>query len=155
MQCEKSLLEVVEKIYETKSLESMKHIILDFVQQLEQNNKEEGTDNRLITLAKKMVSENYQDVSLGVSFIAEELHVSLAYLSTMFKMETGQTLVKYITHYRIEQAKYLLETSNMKVADIAEKVGYLNTSYFISLFKNREGCSPQQYREKKFYDEKA
>lgn len=155
LKCEKSLLEVVEKIYETKSLEAMKHIILDFVSKLEQNSRNEGTDNRLITLAKKSVSENYQDVSLGVSTIAEELHVSLAYLSTMFKLETGQTLVKYITYYRMEQAKYLLETSNMKVADIAQKVGYLNTSYFISLFKNREGCSPQQYREKKFYDEKA
>lgn len=155
LQCEKCLLEVVEKIYESKTLEAMKHVIIRFVEFLEQNDNQGETDNRLVSLAKKLVGEKYQDVSLGVSTIAEELHVSLAYLSTMFKMETGQTLVKYITHYRMEQAKCLLETSNMKVADIAEKVGYLNTSYFISLFKNREGCSPQQYREKKFYDEKA
>lgn len=155
LKCEKNLLEVVEKIYEAKNLEGMKYIIIQFIELLQENDKKEEKDNRLVFLAKKLVSERYQDVSLGVSTIADELHVTLAYLSTLFKMETGQTLVKYITYYRMEQAKYLLESSNMKVADIAEKVGYLNTSYFISLFKNREGCSPQQYREKKFYDEKA
>lgn len=155
LKCEQSLLEVVEKIYEAKNLEEMKHIIIQFVELLQENDKEEEKDNRLVFLAKKLVSERYQDVSLGVSTIADELHVTLAYLSTLFKMETGQTLVKYITYYRMEQAKYLLESSNMKVADIAVKVGYLNTSYFISLFRNREGCSPQQYREKKFYDKKA
>ncbi len=155
LKCEKSLLEVVEQIYETKTLESLKTVMIRFVEQLQSNDNQVENDNRLVFLAKKIVSERYQDVSLGVSTIAEELHVTLAYLSALFKMETGQTLVKYITYYRMEQAKCLLETSNMKVSDIAQRVGYLNASYFIALFRNREGCSPQQYREKKFYEEKA
>lgn len=155
LKCEQSIFEVVEKIYAAKNLEKMKRIVIQFVKFLEKNDKAEEKDNRLVFLAKRLVSERYHDVSLSVSTIADELHVTLAYLSTLFKMETGQTLIKYITYYRMEQAKYFLESSNMKVADIAEKVGYLNVSYFISLFKNREGCSPQQYREKKFYDEKT
>lgn len=155
LKCEKCLLEVAEEIYEAKTLENLKQVTEQFIERLRSQDSEEGTDNRLVYMAKKIVSERYQDVSLGVSTIADELHVTLAYLSALFKMETGQTLVKYITYYRMEQAKCLLETSNMKVADVAEKVGYLNTSYFISLFRNREGCSPQQYREKKFYDEEA
>lgn len=155
MNTEHQLVDMIEKIYEAKSLEMMKQIIIQYLQGLEVTEEEDESDNRLVYLAKKMVGERYQDVSLGVSMIADELHVSLAYLSTLFKLETGQTLVKYITNYRMEQAKCLLETSNMKVADVANRVGYLNTSYFISLFRNREGCSPQVYREKQYHDEKA
>lgn len=154
LKTEEHLVDVVEKIYETRSMEEMKMVILQFVGQLEMQ-ETEVPDNRLVFLAKQIVSEKYQDISLGVSMIADELHVSLPYLSTLFKMETGQTLVKYVTSYRMEQARLLLENSNMKIADVAERVGYLNTSYFISLFRNREGCSPQQYREKKFNHEEA
>ena len=75
---------------------------------------------------------------------------SAAYLSTLFKKETGQTLIKYISWYRIEKAKELLKTTTMKVGDIAEKVGYVNASYFISLFRNNVGCSPAKYRENEY-----
>lgn len=150
---EEHLVDVVEKIYHARSLESVRQVVVQFITQVEQDHEAVSPDNRLVSMAKKLVGEKYQEVSLGVSYIADELNVSLPYLSTLFKMETGQTLVKYITSYRIEQAKYLLRMSNMKVADVAEKVGYLNTSYFISLFRNREGCSPQQYREKEFNHE--
>lgn len=152
---EHQLMDLIEKIYDAKSLESMKTVIIQYLQGLEVPEEEKGTENRLVYLAKQIVSEKYQEVSFGVSGIAEELHVSLAYLSTLFKLETGQTLVKYITNYRMEQAKYYLETTNMKISDVAERVGYLNASYFISLFRNREGCSPQTYREMKFKNEKA
>ena len=152
---EEWLVQGIEEIYEAKSLDNIKETILDFVEKAETGEEERCSENRLVAMAKKIVSERYQDISLGVSVIAEELDVTLAYLSTLFKMETGQSLVKYITSYRMEQAKYLLETTNMKIADVAEKSGYLNTSYFISLFKNREGLSPAQYREKKFNHEEA
>lgn len=152
---EHQLTDIIEKIYDSKSLESMKKIIIHYLTEIKIVKDTDDSDNRIVYLAKQIVSERYQDVSLSVSAIADELHVSLAYLSTLFKLETGQTLVKYITNYRMEQAKYLLETSNVKVAEIANKVGYLNASYFISLFRNKEGYSPQVYREKKHNDEKA
>ena len=74
-------------------------------------------------------------------------------MSTQFKAETGQQLVKYISWYRIERARDLLTTTNVKVGEVAKKVGYLNTSYFISLFRNNMGCSPAKYRERVFKDE--
>lgn len=155
LKAEALLFDVIEKMYKAKTLEAMKKVILQLMEELEKNDERSDSDSRIVQLAKKIVSECYQEVDFGVSYIAGELHVSLAYLSALFKMETGQTLVKYITSYRMEQAKCLLETSNMKIADVAQKTGYLNTSYFISLFKNREGCSPQQYREKVFGNEEA
>ena len=145
------LPELMDRIYEAKTLDSLKQTMLDFVSDINDDNPQGSTEGRLVRLARQMISEKYNDVSLGVAMIADELHVTPAYLSTLFKMETGQTMIKYITAYRMEQAKFLLKTGNMKVGDVASRCGYVNASYFISLFRNREGCSPQQYREKMYH----
>ncbi|MEY8325286.1 helix-turn-helix transcriptional regulator [Lachnospiraceae bacterium 54-11] len=101
-----------------------------------------------MALARSFIHDNYQEYTLGVSMVADELHITAAYLSTLFKVETGCNIVKYISNYRIEKAKELLETTNIRVGDVAEKVGYLNTSYFIALFRNNTGYSPAKYRER-------
>ena len=99
-------------------------------------------------MAKDMIYERYGDSSLSLSTIAEELNVSSAYLSSLFKIQTGENLVKFITKYRVEKSKELLTQSNIRVGDIARAVGYISGSYYISIFRNHEGCSPIQYREK-------
>lgn len=115
---------------------------------MQEEKKEEIKENRLVRMAKELVYEKYSESDLNVSYIAEQLQVSSAYLSTLYKMETGKNLVKFITWYRVEKSKELLLQTNMKVSDVAEKVGYLNVSYYISIFRNHEGCSPVQYRER-------
>ena len=142
------LPQLMDRIYEAKTLDSLKQTMLDFAAVIIEDETLGRTQGRLVKLARQIICEKYDDVSLGVALIADELHVTPAYLSTLFKMETGHTMIKYITTYRMEQAKYLLKTGNMKVGEVASRCGYMNTSYFISLFRNREGCSPQQYREK-------
>ena len=102
----------------------------------------------MVRLTKNHVAENYKDCNLGVSVIAEQLNVANAYLSSLFKMETGENLNKFIMRYRMEKAKSMLLQSNMKIVDIAAAVGYTNSSYFISVFKSYEGCSPVQFRER-------
>ena len=115
---------------------------------MQEEKKEEVKENRLVRMAKELVYEKYSESDLNVSYIAEQLQVSSAYLSTFYKMETGKNLVKFITWYRVEKSKELLRQTNMKVSDVAERVGYLNVSYYISIFRNHEGCSPVQYRER-------
>ena len=141
------IMQVMEDIYEARSIEQVRkavYALIDKISVLDTKKKEE---NRSVQLTKQYVHENYQEITLSVSMIADELNISAAYLSTLFKKETGQTLIKYISWYRIEKAKELLKTTTMKVGDIAEKVGYVNASYFISLFRNNVGCSPAKYRE--------
>lgn len=146
---EETLLQIVEEIYCAQSIQGMKDSVLSLIESLEKNHDQNVEESRLVSKAKQLVQENYRDCTLSVAAIAEELHVSAAYLSALYKMETGQTLIKYISRYRIEKAKELLVTTNYKISDVAERVGYLNTSYFISLFKNTTGDSPAKYREKK------
>lgn len=113
-----------------------------------ENRREDEKENRLVHMAKNLIYEKYGESLLSVSYIAEELNVSTAYLSSLFKIETGENLVKFITRYRVEKSKELLRQSNMKVSDIAGKVGYINVSYYTSIFRNQVGISPLQYREK-------
>ena len=138
----------IQKIYQARTLEEVNKIIENVLDKMQEEKKEEVKENRQVRMAKELVYEKYSESDLNVSYIAEQLQVSSAYLSTLYKMETGKNLVKFITWYRVEKSKELLRQTNMKVSDVAEKVGYPNVSYYISIFRNHEGCSPVQYRER-------
>lgn len=71
-----------------------------------------------------------------------------AYLSTLFKKETGQNLSKFIKAVRMERAKELLEDTHRKIVDISTAVGYANVSYFCQSFREYFGISPQKFRSK-------
>lgn len=147
------MIEVVEEVYGAHSITQVKSATFHLIDVFDESNCEYKEENRVVAMAKMWIHNHYQEYTLSVSSVADELNISAAYLSTLFKMETGQNIVKYISGYRMEKAKELLATTNMKVGDIAERVGYLNASYFISLFRNNTGCSPAKYREKIFRDE--
>ena len=65
------------------------------------------------------------------------------------KKETGENIIKFLTDYRMEKAKQLLDEGTMKIVQVAKQCGYDNQSYFNRLFKNAYGMTPKQYREKK------
>ena len=142
------ILVYIEKIYEARSFDEVRLIVEKALDDMAENRREDEKENRLVHMAKELIYEKYGESLLSVSYIAEELSVSTAYLSSLFKIETGENLVKFITRYRIEKSKELLRQSNMKVSDIAGKVGYINVSYYTSIFRNQVGLSPLQYREK-------
>lgn len=145
----KRIMQVMEDIYGANSIDQVRnavHSLIDKIAVLEIQDKDE---NRIVQLTRQYIQENYREITLSVSVIADELNISAAYLSTLFKKETGQTLIKYI-YIGLKKAKELLKTTTMKVGDIAEKVGYVNASYFISLFRNNVGCSPAKYRENEY-----
>ncbi|MBI6874685.1 helix-turn-helix transcriptional regulator [Clostridium aciditolerans] len=70
------------------------------------------------------------------------------YLSTIFNEKNGISLKDYINKLRIENAKKYLVETDMKISDISKIVGYNQLSYFGSIFKKFEGCTPNEYRIK-------
>lgn len=105
------------------------------------------TNKKAIRNIISIIESNYsEDISL--ESLAEKVYLSPSYFSYLFKKEIGQSLVKYITSYRLEKAKDLLMNTNMKIIDICEKVGFTNASYFGLTFKNYYGTSPAKFREK-------
>lgn len=145
---ERQMMKSLENIYEARTLEEMKIVVENIIQEFIQEEGQIGSDNRVVSLVIDIIKQDYGNSTLSVALIAERIGISAAYLSSLFKMEMGENLAKYISRYRIEKARELLDTTNMKISDIAERVGYFNVSYFISLFHVNVGCSPSKYREK-------
>lgn len=80
--------------------------------------------------------------------IAAFMYLNPAYLSRLFKKETGITLSDYIAAERMNKAKKLLVETQLKIVNVSEAVGYANFSYFTQSFKKIVGMVPQEYRKK-------
>jgi two-component system response regulator YesN len=75
------------------------------------------------------------------------LFISPNYLSRLFKKATGEGFNEYIVRKRIEKAKLLLETTNLKTNQIAILVGYRDTNYFSLAIKKSTGMCPKNFRD--------
>lgn len=82
----------------------------------------------------------------AISMLIETVGIPERSLKRRFKMATGMSLIEYIHSLRVEEAKRLLETSEVPVEDIAQAVSYEDNSFFRRLFKRLTGLTPGQYR---------
>lgn len=90
--------------------------------------------------------ENHYQEDISLKTISFALNANTAYLGRVFKNATGQTFSTYINKLRVENSKILLNESNATVHEIARKVGYNSTNYFVNTFKKYTGYFPSQYR---------
>ncbi len=107
-----------------------------------------ASENTTISLIREYISKNYMNELLSVKDISSHVFLSVSYVCTFFKNETGQTLNQYLTEYRIKKAKELLEDPHYKISDVSSRVGYSDGNYFGKTFKKYTGLSPSEYREK-------
>lgn len=107
--------------------------------------KEGGAD--VAAEAARFIVDHYTDPGLSVSYVAERLSVSVSYLSRMFKKKYDMSVLEYIQRNRIDAAKVLIRESGNTLESIAGMVGYSNSLALIRAFKNREGCTPTEYRK--------
>ena len=98
--------------------------------------------------AKSYVKTCYNKSDLSLNQIADEMDMSVSYLSKLFKQEMGQMFSEYLIETRIKVAIELLLNGNLRIYEIADKVGYSSQHYFCAAFKKVMGCSPSDYRAK-------
>jgi two-component system response regulator YesN len=106
-----------------------------------------GGQRNEIARAREYIRCHFRE-KLAIQDIASSVGMSESYFSHVFKKETGSNVVDYINRVKIEKAAEILETSNLKVADAASRIGIDNPNYFSVLFKKIIGISPQEYRER-------
>ena len=154
----KELCEQLIKIYEAKNDESeskittqvrTKIILLQFILEMWKKGFviENDTSGRNI-VEKEMVSYIQQNFTGKISLkeFGEQFHLSEKYISRYFKEHFHITLSQYITYLRLENAKQLLQDTDLSVTETAMQSGYQNVSYFIRSFKKTYGISPLKYR---------
>ena len=91
------------------------------------------------------IEQNYM-APLTLSMISEVAGFSPNYFCNIFKEYTGKSVNAYLTDLRIQHAKRLLTATNKSVNLIAEEVGYESSSYFIKVFKDVTGVTPNHFR---------
>lgn len=109
----------------------------------------EQEESQYMNIARRMIRliEERYDRELSLEACAEELNFHPVYLSRVFKKEAGVNFTEYLAEYRMEKAKTWLQTTNLKISEIAEKLNYTNPTAFIRTFRKITGTTPGKYRE--------
>ena len=100
----------------------------------------------IIQGAKTFIDNNFSDPELHMNAVASKFNLSPGHFSTVFSQEVGETFRDYLNNLRIDRAKELLRTTNLKCSEIGYQCGYNDSHYFSTVFKRKTGFSPQQFR---------
>lgn len=99
--------------------------------------------------AKAYMKRHYTNEELSLNEVAAHVNISPSYFSMVFRRETGIGFIKYLTGLRMEKAKELLKSTDLRSSEISAQVGYKDPQYFSYLFKKEHDCTPMQYRTPK------
>ena len=95
---------------------------------------------------KRFIQQHYQE-ALRLEDVSNAVGFNATYFSAMFKKETGQNFMDYLTELRMNKAKELLCSDESSVQDVADQIGYRDLKYFSRLFKKTTGISPSEYKK--------
>lgn len=93
------------------------------------------------------INKNLSNYSLSLTDIADYINVHKVYLCRIFKEETGENVTQYILKARIEKSKQLISSTNYKLYEISEQLGFTSPQQFSILFKKVTGITPNQFRD--------
>ncbi|QWU16527.1 two-component system, response regulator YesN [Paenibacillus sophorae] len=101
---------------------------------------------KAIDVALQYIKEHYCE-DLSLEKMASVVFLNPAYFSQLFKLKTGLGYKEYVTSLRLEQAKLLLLNTQLKLTEIAERVGYQDMRHFTQMFRKRFQITPTEYRQ--------
>ncbi|WP_165452487.1 response regulator [Paenibacillus thalictri] len=103
--------------------------------------------SQIVKLVNQYI-ETHLGIDISLQTIADHVRFNAAYLSKIYKLETGEGISEYALRLRMDKAMYLLKQPHYKIYEISELLGYQNPQYFSKLFKREYGCTPQEFRDK-------
>lgn len=98
---------------------------------------------------KEQIENSFTQPDFSINQLADQFHVSIAYISYLVKKEVNQNFSDYVWELRLGRARELLLNTDQSIDEISMAVGYLNTSSFRRKFKQDTGLTPSQYRNQK------
>ena len=143
-----SMDDIIQEIMISETMDETYMIASAFLGRLAcvQEEKNRCKYELLIQEIKDYIRENYKEENLSINLVAERVGLSVGYLGRLFKKMEGKSVSEYIMSVRLEKAEELLKNSQISINTIATQVGFVNNSYFYSVFKKAHGVTPNQWR---------
>jgi two-component system, response regulator YesN len=141
----------LSNIYKFDSLQNYVHSLKDYLFEVNEyltNLHAAYQARNEIDVAVKYIKENYNR-DLNMATVANYVSLNYTYFSQLFKEYTGVSFVDYLRNIRIDKAKELLKSTNCRIYEVAEAVGYPNAKQFTKIFGEVTGISPVEYRNKR------
>ncbi|WP_328803513.1 AraC family transcriptional regulator [Paenibacillus silvestris] len=132
-----------------ETIEAIEVVVFELFDEMKKrlDDKRSMKQDDLIRKINDMIEQHCGNPNLCLNWIADEMDMSPIYLSRVYKQNTMNAVVDVINTMRMERAKDLLKHSDLPIADIAERIGYTNSSYFYRMFKKNFGLTPTDYRK--------
>ncbi|CAG7608726.1 Protein-glutamate methylesterase/protein-glutamine glutaminase [Paenibacillus solanacearum] len=106
----------------------------------------EERNSGLAERAIRYMEQHYME-ECSLAAVSAHVHLNPNYFSNLFKKQTGESFSVYLARLRADKAKMLLTNTDMKITEIAEAVGYADSNYFATAFKQAVGRTPSEYRK--------
>lgn len=116
------------------------------------SNSFKNTYSKKVSDCIAYINKNLYNHSLSLTDIAENINVHKVYLCRIFKEETGENVTQYILKARIKKSKEIILSTNYKLYEISDKLGFNSPQQFSILFKKVTGITPNQFRDSNFKD---
>lgn len=94
----------------------------------------------------------HYDEPLTVPSLADRFFMSTSYFASMFRQNSGLSVMKYVNNLRIKHAKAYLDRDSMSISQVASAVGFDDFNYFSRKFKQLTGYTPSEYKKLKEYE---
>lgn len=137
------IVKLVSSLQEKKKDKEIEKVLEKITTDFQDN----AVKNNYKILIQNIIENNYSDSQFTLSILSEKLDLSSGYISIMFKKNFGIPFQDYLLQKRMEKAKLLLLTTELKNYEIAEQVGFEDVNYFITKFKKYYQITPKQYKE--------
>lgn len=113
---------------------------------LEPNSEEK---NSVVKELIRLVDEEFRSENFNLDYAASKMGRNPNYLSSLFRMETGEKFNQYLNNKRLEEAHRLLKSTSQTISEVSYNVGYCSYEYFTTLYKKKYGKSPSENRKSK------
>ncbi len=144
-----SLKNYSEQIDNIQSLQDMREVISKSLSAIMEYHRSirPKKGKYVVEQALEVIHEHLYDPELSLSMVASKIYTNDSYLSRLFKQEMKESLIEFILKKRIEESIHLLNTTDMKVYEVAEKIGIKDPHYFSICFKKQVGVTVKEYRK--------
>lgn len=146
---EEICLKAIQQILNSRFIEDVSAVLLDLCGRLctLAAGAQQDSDGAIKLCIDNCIAKMYAKSNFNLEAAARLTHYSTYHFGRVFTRIYGESFTRYLSEYRVGQAKKLLMLKHLSLNDVAIQAGFSSVSYFCTVFKNATSLSPSQYRQ--------